>query len=164
MGTDAANGRVDPASLKPSAKTDCQTANRTVREKSIAHTWGREIEPMASRDEFVASESGSVEPLVVSEVSAIGKISKRHKITPGRLLCAPARGGKMTKPGLTDIGWLGPKDEMDRASRFGKCSKCREIICVEKAVTDGPSTLRQTSEQLFEAFRKPADLEHGGGA
>jgi hypothetical protein len=27
------------------------------------------------------------------------------------------------KPQLTDLGWLGPKDEMDRAShRFGKCS------------------------------------------
>lgn len=50
---------------------------------------------------------------------------------------------------------------MDRASHhFGRCSECREIICVEKAVTDGPSTLRQTSERLFEAFRKHADLVH----
>jgi hypothetical protein len=43
---------------------------------------------------------------------------------------------------------------MDRSShRFGKCSECHEIICVEKAVTDGPSTQRQTSELLYEAFR-----------
>ena len=42
----------------------------------------------------------------------------------------------MKKPELTDVGWLGPKDEMDRASHhFGKCSECHEIICVEKAVT-----------------------------
>ena len=35
----------------------------------------------------------------------------------------------MKKPELTDVGWLGPKDEMDRAShRFGKCSNCDEII------------------------------------
>jgi hypothetical protein len=68
----------------------------------------------------------------------------------------------MTKPELTDVGWLGPKDEMDRASHhFGRCSVCHELICVEKAVTDGPSTLRQTSERLFEAFRKHAGLEHG---
>lgn len=67
----------------------------------------------------------------------------------------------MKKPGLTDVGWLGPKDEMDRAShRIGKCSECQETICVEKAVTDGPSTLRETTEQLFEAFRKHTDLRH----
>jgi len=67
----------------------------------------------------------------------------------------------MTKPGLTEVGWLGPKDEMDRASHhFGRCSVCHEIICVEKAVTDGPSTLEQTSEHLFEAFRKHVHLEH----
>jgi hypothetical protein len=67
----------------------------------------------------------------------------------------------MKKPELTDVGWLGPKDEMDRAShRFGRCSECREIICVEKAVTDGPSTLGQTNERLFEAFHKHADHMH----
>ena len=55
--------------------------------------------------------------------------------------------GGMKKPELTDMAWLGPKDEMDRAShRFGKCSECHEIICVEKAVTDGPSTQGKTSE------------------
>ena len=60
----------------------------------------------------------------------------------------------MKKPELTDMAWLGPKEEMDRAShRFGKCSECHEIICVEKAVTDGPSTLGKTSEMLDEAFR-----------
>jgi hypothetical protein len=67
----------------------------------------------------------------------------------------------MKKPELTDVGWLGPKDEMDRAShRFGKCSECREIICVEKAVTGGPSTQGQTTEMLYEAFRTHAKLKH----
>jgi hypothetical protein len=47
----------------------------------------------------------------------------------------------MKKPELTDTSWLGPRDEMDRASHlFGKCSECHEIICVEKALTDGPRT------------------------
>jgi hypothetical protein len=67
----------------------------------------------------------------------------------------------MTKPELTDVGWLGPRDEMDRAShRFGKCSACHEIICVEKAVTDGPSTQGQTNEMLYEAFRTHTNLKH----
>jgi len=62
---------------------------------------------------------------------------------------------------LTDMAWLGPKQEMDRAShRFGKCSECHEIICVEKAVTDGPSTHRETSKKLDEAFRVHVKLEH----
>jgi hypothetical protein len=60
----------------------------------------------------------------------------------------------MTKPELINAGWLGSRDEMDRAShRFGKCSSCHEIIGVEKAVTDGPSTQGKTSEMLYEAFR-----------
>lgn len=67
----------------------------------------------------------------------------------------------MKKPELTDMAWLGPKDEMDRAShRFGKCSECNEIICVEKAVTDGPSTQAKTSEMLDEAFRAHVKLKH----
>jgi hypothetical protein len=67
----------------------------------------------------------------------------------------------MKKPELTDVGWLGPRDEMDRAShRFGKCSECHEIICVEKAVTEGPSTQQQTSEMLYEAFRTHVKLKH----
>ena len=43
----------------------------------------------------------------------------------------------MQRPELTDIGWLGPRDEMDRAShRFGQVLwKCHETICVEKVVT-----------------------------
>jgi hypothetical protein len=66
----------------------------------------------------------------------------------------------MKKPELTDTSWLGPRDEMDRASHlFGKCSECHEIICVEKAVTDGPSTQRQTSEMLYEAFRTHIKLK-----
>jgi hypothetical protein len=69
--------------------------------------------------------------------------------------------GGMKKPELTDVGWLGPKDEMDRAShRFGKCSECQEIICVEKAVTDGPSTQLETSEMLHKAFRTHVELKH----
>ena len=69
--------------------------------------------------------------------------------------------GMSKKPELTKTGWLGPKDEMDRAShRFGKCSECGEIICIEKAVTDGPSTLRQTNETLDEAFRTHVKLKH----
>lgn len=55
----------------------------------------------------------------------------------------------MEKPELTDLGLLGPMDEIDRASHhISKCSACHEIISVEKAVADGPSTQRQTSELL----------------
>jgi hypothetical protein len=46
----------------------------------------------------------------------------------------------MKKPELTDVGWLGPRDEM--------------------AVTDGPSTQQQTSEMLYEAFRAHVKLKH----
>ncbi len=71
----------------------------------------------------------------------------------------------MKKPGLIDVGWLGPKDEMDRAShRFGKCSECHEIICVEKAVTAGPSTQLETSEMLHKAFRTHVKLKHSEDA
>ena len=67
----------------------------------------------------------------------------------------------MKKPELTNAGWLGPRDEMDRAShRFGKCSECYETICVEKAVTDGPSTREKTNETLYEAFRTHVKLKH----
>jgi hypothetical protein len=67
----------------------------------------------------------------------------------------------MKRPELGDLGWLGPKDEMDRAShRFGKCTECHEIICVEKAVTDGPNTHGQTSEVLYDAFRTHVRLKH----
>lgn len=35
---------------------------------------------------------------------------------------------------LLDSGWLGPRDEMDRARhRFGNCSECHEIICDKQA-------------------------------
>ena len=64
-------------------------------------------------------------------------------------------------PELTNVGWLGPRDEMDRAShRFGKCSECSETICVDKAVTDGPSTREKTNETLYEAFRTHLRLRH----
>lgn len=67
----------------------------------------------------------------------------------------------MKKPELTDAGWLGPRDEMDRAShRFGRCSECREIICVEKAVTDPQNTQSETNEMLDNAFRAHVNLKH----
>ena len=50
---------------------------------------------------------------------------------------------------------------MDRAShRFGRCSECHEVICVEKAVADGPSTHRETSKMLDKAFRTHVELKH----
>jgi hypothetical protein len=67
----------------------------------------------------------------------------------------------MKKPELTGVEWLGPKYEMDDAShRFGKCSECHEIICVEKAITDGPSTQGETTERLHKAFRIHVKLKH----
>ena len=67
----------------------------------------------------------------------------------------------MKKPELTDVGWLGPRDEMDRAShRFGRCSECHEIICVEKAVTATPNTQPETNEMLHKAFRAHLELRH----
>jgi hypothetical protein len=70
---------------------------------------------------------------------------------------------RMKRPELTDVGWLGPRNEMDRAShRFGKCSACHETICIEKAVTDGPSTSQKTNETLYEAFREHVNLKHSG--
>jgi len=44
--------------------------------------------------------------------------------------------------------------------RFGKCSNCDEIMCVEKAVIDGPSTQGKTNEILYEAFRTHVKLRH----
>ena len=71
----------------------------------------------------------------------------------------------MKKTELTDVGWLGPKDEMDRAShRFGKCSECHEIICVEKAVTDMQNTQLETNEMLNKAFRTHVKLKHSEDA
>jgi hypothetical protein len=68
---------------------------------------------------------------------------------------------EMKKPELTDVGWLGPKDEMDRAShRFGKCSECHEIVCVEKAVTDPQDTQPETNEMLYAAFRAHVKMKH----
>jgi len=67
----------------------------------------------------------------------------------------------MKKPELTDVGWLGPKEEMDRGSHhFGKCSECLEIICIEKAVTDTRNTQPETTELLYEAFRAHVKLKH----
>jgi hypothetical protein len=54
---------------------------------------------------------------------------------------------------------------MDRASHaFGKCSECREIICVEKAGADPPNTQPETNKVLYEAFRTHVKLKHGPNA
>ena len=67
----------------------------------------------------------------------------------------------MRTPELTDVGWLGPRIEMDSAShRFGKCSECHEIICVEKVVTDSETTQTETTEMLYELFRAHVALKH----
>jgi hypothetical protein len=71
----------------------------------------------------------------------------------------------MKKPELTDVAWLGPRDEMDRAShRFGKCSECLEIICVEKAVAESQNTQLDTTEMLYKAFRIHVELKHSTDA
>ncbi len=50
---------------------------------------------------------------------------------------------------------------MDRAShRVGKCSECREIICVEKAVTETENTQPETTETLCAAFHVHVKLKH----
>jgi hypothetical protein len=67
----------------------------------------------------------------------------------------------MITPELTDVGWLGPRYEMDNASHcFGKCSECYEIICVEKAVTDTENTQPDTNEMLYRVFRTHVRLKH----
>jgi len=67
----------------------------------------------------------------------------------------------MKTPELADVGWLGPRYEMDDAShRFGKCSQCHEIICVEKAVTDSNSAGPETNEMLYKLFRTHVKLMH----
>jgi hypothetical protein len=71
----------------------------------------------------------------------------------------------MKTPELTDMVWLGPKSEMDRASHlFGKCSACDESICVEKVVADGPSIQQETRERLDKAFRAHVRLKHSEDA
>ena len=50
---------------------------------------------------------------------------------------------------------------MDSAShRFGKCSECQEIICVEKVVTDSQNTEPRTTEMLYRVFRTHVTLKH----
>jgi hypothetical protein len=67
----------------------------------------------------------------------------------------------MRTPELADVGWLGPRVEMDDAShRFGKCSECHEIICVEKVVTDSESTQPETTEMLSAVFHAHVRLKH----
>jgi hypothetical protein len=72
--------------------------------------------------------------------------------------------GDMRTPELIDVGWLGPRYEMDDAShRFGKCSECHEIICVEKAVTATENTQPETTEMLYKVFRTHVELKHSDG-
>ena len=67
----------------------------------------------------------------------------------------------MRTPELTDMGWLGPRIEMDDASHFfGKCSECHEIICVKKVVTDSESTQPETTEMLSAVFHAHVRLKH----
>jgi hypothetical protein len=50
---------------------------------------------------------------------------------------------------------------MDSAShRFGKCSECHEIICVEKVVTEPESTQTETTEMLYKVFRAHIERKH----
>jgi hypothetical protein len=66
----------------------------------------------------------------------------------------------MATPKLTNVSWLGPKDEMDRASHLlGKCSECFEIICVEKAVAN-QHTQQETNEMIYKAFGTHVKLKH----
>ena len=72
--------------------------------------------------------------------------------------------GDMRTPELIDVGWLGPRYEMDDAShRFGKCSECHEIICVEKTVTATENTQPETTEMLYKVFRTHVELKHSEG-
>jgi hypothetical protein len=67
----------------------------------------------------------------------------------------------MATPKLTNVSWLGPKDEMDRASHLlGKCSECFEIICVEKAVANQQDTQQETNEMIYKAFGTHVKLKH----
>jgi hypothetical protein len=67
----------------------------------------------------------------------------------------------MKKPELTRLGWLGPREAIDRAShRFGKCSECDETICVEKAVANSRNTQPETNKILSKAFRAHVKLKH----
>ncbi len=53
---------------------------------------------------------------------------------------------------------------MDDAShRFGKCSECHEIICVEKTVTATENTQPETTEMLYKVFRTHVELKHSEG-
>ena len=71
----------------------------------------------------------------------------------------------MATPKLTNVSWLGPKEEMDRASHlFGKCSECSEIICVEKAVADKQDTQQDTNEMIYKAFGAHVKLKHSEDA
>jgi hypothetical protein len=85
----------------------------------------------------------------------------QFKIQRAGVMNRPVGNWGMKKPELTDLGWLGPKDEMDRAShRFGKCSECHEIICVEKPATATENTQLETNDLLYKAFHTHVKLMH----
>jgi hypothetical protein len=72
--------------------------------------------------------------------------------------CGPAE--VRENPKLTEVARLGPSDEMDRASQYcSRCSECNEIICIAKAVTDGPSTQRETLKCSMERFAHTLNLD-----
>lgn len=88
-----------------------------------------------------------------------GLLAAIHRVWQSGPACGKL--GHMKTPELADVGWLGPRYEMDSAShRFGKCSQCHEIICVEKAVTDSNSTGPETTELLYKLFRAHVKLMH----
>lgn len=71
----------------------------------------------------------------------------------------------MATPKLIALSWLGPENEMDRASHlFGKCSECDEIICVERAVADKQNTQRETDEMIYKAFGTRVKLKQSDDA
>jgi hypothetical protein len=89
----------------------------------------------------------------------VGQLPKSRVAHATNFGCGKLR--DMRTPELTDVGWLGPRIEMDDAShRFGKCSECHETICVEKVVTDPQSTHTETTEMLYKIFRAHVALKH----
>ena len=62
-------------------------------------------------------------------------------------------GDDMKSPELTNVGWLGPRDEMDRAShRFGKCSASARPIGHGLFDADGFIALRALAEAVTGAI------------
>jgi hypothetical protein len=56
---------------------------------------------------------------------------------------------------IAEVGWA-----QEEPLFVENSPECHEIICVEKAATEGPSTQQQTSGMLYEAFRTHVKLKH----